>query len=343
MKFDFSPHKTQEALPMLSRFMKNWNPFFFTPHDARPIALFRICMGTLFTCMMLASAPNWNRFFHAQGIISLDSVDLNNTRVNDKLGLFYWTEGIVPIECYWYFGVAICTLFAVGLFTRVTTVGLWLLIRSMLQRNPYLANGEEMVCEMCLLYLMWVDLGAAYSLDAYFAKRKCQPKPNVVAGWPIRMMQLNVALIYGISLPYKFAQDPGWITGDALHWTVASDMWGPHEHPWITLAYGGIFRKLMTFGTVFVEAFFPLAVWFSMTRRPAIAMIAALHLGIAAMIPNVTYFTLSMVCCFPAFLVKEDIDGLEKCVSHTVAWLKNSLRYVCNVPDYSTTAASPTT
>jgi hypothetical protein len=123
-------------------------------------------------------------------------------------------------------------------------------------------------------------------------------------------LQINIALIYIISLPYKFAQDPGWVTGDALHWTIASDMWGPNGHYWLTLAYGGLFRKLMTFGTVFVEAFFPLAVWFQPTRRASLVLIASLHLGIAAMIPNVTHFTLSMVCCFAVFLVKEDIERL---------------------------------
>jgi hypothetical protein len=127
-------------------------------------------------------------------------------------------------------------------------------------------------------------------------------------------MQINVALIYLISLPYKFAQDPGWVTGDALHWTVASDMWGPFHHPWLTLSFGGWLRKLMTFGTVLVEAFFPLFVWFSPTRRIAILTIAALHLGIALTIPNVTYFTLSMVCTFPAFMTSEDIDLLQRCI-----------------------------
>jgi hypothetical protein len=303
---------------MFTAFARNWNQFFFTPHDPRGVALFRICMGALMTCMLCVSGPNWHRFFHADGIISLHSPGLSNSRVNDSIGLFYWTEGIVPIEWFWYIAVAVGFMFTLGLFTRVATVGLWVLIRSMLARNPYLANGEEMVCEMCLVYLMWVDLGAAFSLDALWAARLGRPKPTQLAGWPIRMMQINVALVYAISLPYKFAQDPGWVTGDALHWTLASDMWGP-ESPWLTLACGGAIRKLMTFGTVFVEGFFPLVVWFSTTRRPALAMIAALHIGIALLIPNVTYFTLSMVCCFPAFLIAADFDQLARCRDYLLA------------------------
>jgi hypothetical protein len=261
--------------------------------------------------MMLASGPNWSRFFHADGIISLNSPQLTNTRVNDSMGLFYWTEGFVPIDVYWYVGVLVSITFTVGLFTRTSTVCLLLLIRSILSRNPYLANGEEMVMQMCLIYLMWTNLGASYSLDAWLRRRLGWNNPTSVAAWPIRMMQINVALVYVISLPYKFVQDPGWVTGDALHWTIASDMWGPSEYPWLTLALDGWIRKFLTFGTVFVEGFFPLAVWFRPTRRLAIVAIASLHIGIALLIPNVTYFTLSMVCCFAAFLNQDDFQLLD--------------------------------
>jgi hypothetical protein len=60
-----------------------------------------------------------------------------------------------------------------------------------------------------------------------------------------------------------------------------------------------------------VEGLFPLAVWFRPTRRLAIVAIASLHIGIALLIPNVTYFTLSMVCCFAAFLNQDDFQLLD--------------------------------
>lgn len=295
---------------IVSRIIRGWNPFFFRPLDSRPIAVFRILSGLLCTVMFAVSLPNWDRFFGADGIISLHSAGLNNTRVNTPFGLFYWTEGLIPIGFWWFAAMAFSIAFTIGWKSRPATIGLYVLFESMLQRNPYLANGEDMVMRMCLLYLFLINVGSAWSVDAWLRSKRGLPPITSVAGWPIRMMQINVALIYLISLPYKLAQDPGWVTGDALHWTVASDLWGPFEHPWITLAFGGLLRKLMTFGTVIVEAFFPLCVWFHPTRRLAIFSIASLHLGIALMIPNVTYFTLSMVCTFAAFLDREDIDLL---------------------------------
>jgi len=297
---------------MLTYLIRNWNPFFFTPLDPRPIAVFRILSGGLLCCMMMASLPNWHRFLAADGIISLHSIDLNNTRVNGSLGLMYWTEGILPIQAWWLIGMTLSVTFTIGWHTRLSTIGVWLFIESMLHRNPYLANGEEMVLSMCILYLVFVNIGAVWSVDSWLMKRRGKPQTTELPSWPIRMMQINVAMVYAISLPYKLVQDPGWVTGDALHWTVASDMWGPSQYPWITLAFGGLLRKVMTFGTVFAEGFFPLAVWFRPTRRIAIFLIASLHLGIAVLIPNVTYFTLSMVCAFAAFLTKEDFEVIQK-------------------------------
>ena len=109
-------------------------------------------------------------------------------------------------------------------------------------------------------------------------------------------MQINFLLIYAISVPYKFADDIDWLTGDALHWTIASDMWW--SRGWmsdLTLAYNGIFRKLMTWGTVLVEGSFPILVCIRVSRVPITIIVMSLHLGIAFCIPGVTLFTLSMV------------------------------------------------
>jgi len=299
---------------MFARLYHSWNPFWFARLDARPLAIFRMATGTLILLMLLCLLPNWNRFYAADGIISLNSPGLVNDRVNSSIGLFYWTEGWLPVEIHWLVAFAFTTMFLVGYKTRWSTLGTLVMIDAMIHRNPYIVNGEELVWRMVLLYSLFIDLGAAWSVDAWRRARQrnsSQATPGTLFAWPVRMMQINIALIYGISLPYKFAQDPGWVTGDAFHWTVASDMWGPSSMPWITLAFGGMLRKLITFGTVLVEGAFPVLVWFEKYRRWVLVPIASLHLGIAMMIPNVTFFTLSMVCAFPCFLTARDLEDMR--------------------------------
>jgi len=119
-------------------------------------------------------------------------------------------------------------------------------------------------------------------------------------------MQINFIAIYSISLPYKFAQDLDWLNGDALHWTIASDMWWTRGWmSWITLEFNGLFRKLMTWGTVLVEGLFPILVCFQKTRVPIVLALITMHVGIALTIPGVTLFTLSMVAGAVMFLPKQ--------------------------------------
>ena len=88
-------------------------------------------------------------------------------------------------------------------------------------------------------------------------------------------------------------------------------MWGLGGMYWITLWGGGIVRKLFTFYTVIIETLFPTLVWFKPCRRYVLAGIAALHIGIGLLVPNVSFFTFSMVCTFMAFLTAEDVNLLQ--------------------------------
>jgi hypothetical protein len=124
-------------------------------------------------------------------------------------------------------------------------------------------------------------------------------------------MQINFIAIYAISLPYKIGQDLDWIWGDAIHWTIASDMWWTRgTMSWITLEFNGLFRKIMTWGTLLVEGLFPLFVCFPRTKTISVLLLISLHVGIALTIPGVTLFTLSMVAGAVMFLPNSAFEAM---------------------------------
>ena len=312
---------------MFTQLAHSWNNFWFTRLDARPLAMFRIAIGSLFMVWFLFIMPNWHRFFAADGIISLVSEDFPNNRVNGPLSLFHWTDGLIPVEFFWPVAFAFCAMFTCGFYTRLSTLGLLVMINAMVHRNPYIVHGEELVIRMCLLYCLCMDLGTVWSVDAWCRAKLGKKEVTTILAWPVRMMQINICLIYLISLPYKFYDDAGWVTGDAFHWTVASEMWGIGGMSWITLWCGGLVRKLITFGTVFIEAVFPMVVWFKPFRRYVLCGIASLHIGIGLLVPNVTFFTLSMVCTFMAFLAAEDVNLLQATIGRAKQWALSALNF----------------
>lgn len=270
-----------------------WNRCFFAPCDPVPAAVCRIGLGALLLYLFVALDANWERFYAADGIMSFVDHDLDQRRFVDDWNLFHILRDRVPLRAFWLVGVFGSACLLLGLCSRLASLLLLALITSMINHTPITVNGEDLIARLLLIYGCFAPWGQAWSVDAWLRRGK---PLRVATVWPIRMMQFHVLLVYVISLPYKIVQDWDWITGEAMHWTVASDLWWVRGNmPWLTLFAGGLCVKLMTWGTLLIEAAYPVLVWFPRPRPYVLAGIMALHLGIALTIPGVTLFTLSMV------------------------------------------------
>src|SRR5205823_4538597 len=141
-------------------------------------------------------------------------------------------------------------------------------------------NGEDLIFRMVLFYSCLMDLNRTLAVDQWMATRP-DSKPALSQAWPlawpVRLMQINIVLIYVISLPNKLADDAAWWNGHAIYLSVVSNLWS--RFPWPSLFFGGLLSKLFTYGTIMTEGLFPILVWFKKTRLYALAAIAALHLG----------------------------------------------------------------
>ena len=286
-------------------FLRAWDRLWFGRIDPTSVGVFRICLGTLLTGFYLANCLNWERYYAANGVTSLDVLD--PARGRDWWNLFGWAEGVVPVGNFWWLGLACAVCFTLGLGTRFSTVVLFLLQASMIHANRMVANGEDLVFRMLLFYGMFAPLGAALSLDNLLARRPAgaaagpgDARPLV---WAVRLMQINIALVYAISLPNKLADDVCWWDGTALYWVMINRTWC--RSPGWPIFYHWPVTALASYGTVLVEGSFPILVWFRRTRLYAVVAVAALHLGIAVMLQNVTFFTLSMACSFWLFVPGE--------------------------------------
>lgn len=286
------------------RLTRWWNGFWFERFDPVSLGVFRIFLGTLIAVFYIALYPNWERFYAAAGITSLGQF----TNPDDTWTLFHWTESNLPIGVFWWIGVGTAISFTLGWKTRWCTALLFALESSLLNRSLPAMNGEDVAFRMLLFWGFFAPLGHHMSLDSYLKKRKRQPvRRELPTIWAVRAMQVNFALIYAISLPYKMVDDVSWWNGDALYYAIANDMW--RRWPWPELFYGldGVLSKFLTYGTLLAEAGFVVLVWFSRSRLYVVGAVAALHLGIAFMLKGATFFTLTMVCGLWVFVPAETI------------------------------------
>ncbi|MBI2502281.1 MAG: hypothetical protein HYW07_03505 [Candidatus Latescibacteria bacterium] len=288
----------------IRRFAQAWNKIWFSQFDPVSVSVFRIFLGSLITVFYLLLFPNWERFYAADGVTSLTDPAFPNP--SNPWTLFHWTEPNLPIGVYWWIGLFSAILFTLGWKTRLCTVLLFVMECSLLNRSLPAMNGEDVVFRMLLFYGMFAPLGDRLSIDSFLKKRKGQKvEAELPTIWAVRAMQINFALIYAISLPYKLVDDVAWWNGDAIYLAIVSSMWSRWPWPEMFYAFDGLLSKVFTYGTVLAEGSFPTLVWFNRPKLYVICTMATLHIGIAVMLNGVTFFSLSMVCALWIFVPAE--------------------------------------
>ncbi len=286
----------------MNRLWRAWDRFWFAPLDPLPAALFRIATGTLLAFAYLASWANWDRFYAADGMLSLNDPAVAPVP-QGWWSAFYWTEGVLPVRAYWWVGMAAALAFAVGWQTRLASILLFVIQASLVHRNPMVVNGEDLVFRMLLFYSCFAALGTTLSVDSLRpGGRTAERAPE---RWPIRLMQINLALIYLISQPYKLASDPTWLDGDAMYYVMVNRTWS--RFPWPELYYHRAIAALSTWSSLLIELALPIGVWIAPLRRWVVLAATLLHVWIAIALQSVTFFSLAMACSFLVFLTSEDL------------------------------------
>ena len=278
-----------------------WNKFFFAEFDPAPLALFRIIFGIFLTVMFLALAPNWVKYYGPGGVRP-EPAGYNGW------SLFVWTQQWIPIAVYWYLGLLASIALAIGWKTRWSVVCLFIIQSSMNHADPMTINGEDLVIRLLLFCAIFAPLGQRFSIDRWLLLKKHPHSVQVFAIWPLRLMQVNIALIYAFSLPLKLAADTSWWNGEAIYWVMMTSTWNrwPIHH----LFYNEILSNLITYSTVFIEGSFPILIWFKKTRIPILAAISGFHLGLAILLQHVSFFSISMICAFILFIPAKHINSM---------------------------------
>lgn len=281
-----------------------WRTFWFARFDPLPLAVFRIALGALILWGFICLYADWGRYFAVSGVQSLDDPSLPPPLV-DWWSIFYWTESFLPVRAIWWLAVIAAAGFMVGWQTRVCTILLFVIESSMIHENRWAINGEDLIFRMLMFYGCFATLNQTLSVDHWLKTRRRDDASQISreawpVAWPVRLMQINIVLVYAISLPNKLVDDIAWRNGNAIYLSMVSNMWS--RFPWPELFYDGTLSKFFTYSTVLVEGLFPILVWFRKTRLYITAALASLHIGIAIMLQNVAFFSIAMVCSFCLFL-----------------------------------------
>jgi hypothetical protein len=235
----------------------------------------------------------------------------------------------------------VISLFTIGLGTRVTSVLAWFGVISYTQRAMTTLFGMDTMLNLLMVYLMIGPSGAALSVDRLIARYwttwrslrdrraapgSLKPKPLLSANLAIRLIQVNLCIIYIASGLSKLRGNTWW-TWQAIWLTLANPEFAPMhnstymaivrflcEHRWLW----EIGISAATLFTLAMEIGFPFLVWVRPMRWVMLTMAFMLHTGIAVFMGLHT-FSLCMMTMLIAFVPPETVLWLVQLPARAAA------------------------
>jgi hypothetical protein len=291
---------------LLERARAAWARFWFAEVDGVPLALVRVGFAVASLSTWLSAIPDL-RGRYAGSAFPIAIAREWGTE---------WLARVTMLEALGGFGVAaalaavhVAALIAllIGWRTRAAALAAWLLTTWFQHRNPSFLNAGDAVLRLTSLYLAASFLVVAREDRALSVDRSRAlarggavgdlAGPTRVPAWTLRMIQIQVCVIYFVSGFWKLG-DPAWRNGTALWIALANPVfsrfgaaaWAP--------------RGLFAAGTLTVatwEFLFPVLVAWRRSRIAALGFGVAMHVFILVFL-NTGVFPLAMLALYPAFL-----------------------------------------
>ncbi len=282
--------------------------FWHVPVCAERLALTRILLGVaLLADQLLQYLPRLEEFFGAGGVAPAGLHDLSQLESWRWTAFFFSVDDlsvIYPMFALW-FGVTLA--FTLGWKTRWMNVLTWFMTRCFVERNPMILTSGDDVLMVTLFLLIFAPCGRALSLDALKLRRRgLLQGPAWVAPWSVRLLQLQLCLIYcttGLAklVPARYSDGTTadwftgtWWDGTSIHYFLNDAVLWRFSYAqipvplWLTMP--------MTYVTVCWEVLFPLLVICRRTRPMALFVGIMFHLGIlvSAEVGWFAFYTLAL-------------------------------------------------
>ncbi|HMN30030.1 MAG TPA: HTTM domain-containing protein [Caldilineaceae bacterium] len=183
--------------------------YWFGEVDSRPLSPFRICFGALLLKNALYSIPLAQLFYSDEGIVPRAQFWADPTQLSSAhFSLLNYLPTTWMAILFFVVWAIISLSFLVGYQTRWMAVLTFLWKLSILHRNPFPLSGADHVMTVLSFWMTFLLLNHYYSVDGWLARHRGQAAsatmPHTTYAFPLRVIQIQVALIYVLTSYYKW-------------------------------------------------------------------------------------------------------------------------------------------
>ncbi|MBY0360252.1 MAG: HTTM domain-containing protein [Candidatus Obscuribacterales bacterium] len=286
-----------------------WKRFWFRSESAISISIFRILYGIIMLEYCLLLYPDLLNWLGTHAVCSVEtSQNVLAVLGPPGLNIFNWLpfSDTTVIIMFWLLTIASFFL-TLGLFTRVSTIFVYVGLASFQQQNSLIINGGDILLKMTAFYLIFAPAGYYFSLDRLLKHRHAVTDKSLVqdrpSGWSLRLYRFLIALIYFQSFWSKL-EDKTWLDGSAIYYVLREQEFLRFPVAWI--ANNLWLCQSLTWGTLIIEGAMWSLIWFKETRYYVIGGALLLHLGIEYTM-NLPIFESLMIASLIVFVPGEDL------------------------------------
>ncbi|MET9607265.1 HTTM domain-containing protein [Streptomyces sp. NPDC006512] len=299
-----APHTAAAARALAGRSLQRWSAALdaFSLHRRALIgsALARILLGATGLYFYLRDYTDRGYMWGPDGVWPWQN--FTGPAAGDGFSLYNLSRSDLWFELVFHAGVLAALLFTLGWKTRFSCVAHYVFLWSLNQRNPVVLDGGDNVTAIVLVFFVFIDAGARFSLDA----RSAKSRPSGIDRQSVRYrigsllhhagllaVILQVCTVYLVSGMYK-VQGERWQNGTALYYILRVNEFGwpgvnrlVYENATLVVA--------ITYGTVFFQLAFTFLLFNRKWRVFAVAGGILMHAGIGVHMAGLITFSLVMI------------------------------------------------
>lgn len=258
----------------MTRTGERWSRFWFEPQATSTLAVVRILFGLVVLEWSLTLLPDLHTFFSPQGVLPRQPVyNLPGVWTPLSLSASFSAE----IAIYVALVVAsVCLIIGVG--SRIASVIVWLGVLAFTRRNPYVFNSGDEYLRVVAFYLALTPATASLSLARWVRHRREFWEFPRRSLWGLRLLQVQVSIVYLSAFWDKLRSGPLWNDGTALSYILR--IGDVRRFPTPVFPTNGVLINLMTYGSLAMEFALGVLVWNKRLRPWVLVLGIVFHLTI---------------------------------------------------------------
>jgi hypothetical protein len=264
-------------------------------------SLLRLGLGGTVTYLLLSSWQVRHYLWGPAGVMPIDAFGKTDAHLGPSI---FAVHSEALFEVMYVTGLLVSVAFLAGWRTRLIAFPFVLFTWSLFSRNPLMINGANMLVAVTLLYVLFLDSSAHFSVDAR------RPRPpgrfETVSAWlhntSLLCLLVQLCIAYGASFLSKTV-GPSWRDGSALATIFSLVEYRPPILAGL-LSTSHFISAAIAYFTMAVEVSYPFLVWSRRGRWVALAGALLLHSGTIVFM-GLVFFGITMIA-YQAILLSDD-------------------------------------